>query len=87
MGHAILAAQARNGRAAGNLVPDLEFLRTSGPDTDGYFSGSRNITYTYLVQHIRSVYRDSHGQEVRIGMDTYFKVRETKLLYKCVWRG
>lgn len=52
MGQVILAVQVRKGRAAGNLVPDLEFLKTSGPSTDGYFSGSRNITYTYLVQHI-----------------------------------
>lgn len=52
MGEVILAVQVRNGRAAGNLVPAPELLRTSGPDMDGYFSGSRNITYTYLVQHM-----------------------------------
>lgn len=52
MGQVILAVQGRNGCAAGNLVPDLEFLKTSGPYMDWYFSGSRNITYTYLVEHI-----------------------------------
>lgn len=56
MGQVILAVQVRSGCAAANLVPDLEFLKTSGPYTDGYFSGSRNITYTYLVQRIHIIY-------------------------------
>lgn len=37
-------------RAAGNLVPDLEFLKISGMSMDGTFSGSRTITRACVVE-------------------------------------
>lgn len=35
MGQVILAVPVRNGCAAGNLLPDLEFLNPDGPYVDG----------------------------------------------------
>lgn len=82
----------RTGCAAGKPVPGLEFLKTSGPygwvfqwEQKHHMHGP-GTAYTRIRT---SVCRDSRVQEVRIGMGTYFKVkvRETKILCKCVWRG
>lgn len=89
MGQVALAVPVRNGRAAGNLVPALNFWELVDLIRRGSSVGaetSRTHTWYSICTYVPSVYRDSRVQEVRIGMDTYFKikVRETKLLYKCM---